>query len=265
MPAITISGWDALLSYTEQNSASVIDSAVTINNTWVASASNTYLSVNIASPHASDVLSIKSALAPTKNTIYVSASDVTYTPNSGTSTLIGTIDGTLNGTSGSALKINLNASATATAVELLAEAIQFANTSDNPPSGSRAITLTIVDGTPATATSSTATVTITPVNDIPTLTSFATVVDTVNQNTEVEITFAELTAQGNEADADGTVDAFVVQAVSSGTLKIGTNAGSATAYAAGTNDTISSTLKAYWTPASNANGTLNAFTVKAKV
>ncbi|MEK6831321.1 MAG: hypothetical protein AABY17_01010, partial [Thermoproteota archaeon] len=119
-------------------------------------------------------------------------------------------------------------------------------------------------GSAADLTSNAITVSNAVANTAPTLTSFAAVVDTVNEDTEVEITFAELTAQGNEADADGTVDAFVVQAVSSGTLKIGADAGSATAYAAGTNDTISSTLKAYWTPASNASGTLNTFTVKAK-
>jgi hypothetical protein len=66
-----------------------------------------------------------------------------------------------------------------------------------------------------------------------------------------------------EAD-DGTIDAYVVTAVSSGTLKIGTSATTATAWASGTNETISSTLKAYWTPATNANGTLTAFQVKAK-
>jgi len=51
-------------------------------------------------------------------------------------------------------------------------------------------------------------VTVTPVNDAPTLSSFAAVVDTVAEDTEVEITFAELAAQGNEADVDGTVDAI---------------------------------------------------------
>jgi len=96
------------------------------------------------------------------------------------------------------------------------------------------------------------------------LTNFAAVIDTVNEDTEVEITFAELATQGDEADVDGTVDAFVIKAVTTGTLKIGTDAGSATAWAATTNDTINATHHAYWTPASNANGTLNAFTAVAE-
>lgn len=110
----------------------------------------------------------------------------------------------------------------------------------------------------------TVTITVTGTNDKPTLTSFAAAVDTVNEDTQVQITLAELKAQGNEADVDGTVDAFVVKAVSSGTLLIGTSAGTATAWVAGTNDTVDATRQAYWTGASNANGTLNAFTVVAK-
>ena len=105
---------------------------------------------------------------------------------------------------------------------------------------------------------------VTAVNDIPTLSSFAAVIDTTNEDTEVELTLAELKAQGNEADVDGTVDAFVVKSVTSGTLKIGTSAGTATAWAAGTNDTIDATNHAYWTPDLNANGTQNAFAVVAK-
>ena len=106
-------------------------------------------------------------------------------------------------------------------------------------------------------------VTVNPANDIPTLTSFAAPVDTTNEDTQVELTFADLAAQGNEADSDGTVDGFVVQSISSGTLLIGTSAGTATAWAAGTNDTIDATNNAYWTPANNANGTLTAFEVVA--
>jgi len=103
-----------------------------------------------------------------------------------------------------------------------------------------------------------------PANAAPTLTAFASTVDTVNEDTEVEITLAELKAQGDEADADGTVDAFVIKAVSTGSLKIGTSAGTATAWAAGSNDTVDSTHQAYWTGAQDANGTLNAFTAVAE-
>lgn len=110
-------------------------------------------------------------------------------------------------------------------------------------------------------------------NPAPTFTAFAAPVDTVAEDTQVEITYADLAAQGNEADqkpdasgglTTGTVTAFVVTSVTSGTLKIGTDAASATAWNPGVNDVIDATKKAYWTPASNDNGTLNAFKVVAR-
>ena len=107
-------------------------------------------------------------------------------------------------------------------------------------------------------------ITVSEVNDPPTLTTFAAAIDTTAEDTEVEITLAELKAQGDEADSDGMVVAFVVKTVTTGTLRIGATAGTATAWAAGTNDTIDATNNAYWTPANNANGTLNAFTAVAK-
>jgi hypothetical protein len=105
---------------------------------------------------------------------------------------------------------------------------------------------------------------VTAVNDAPMFTTFTAPVETTAEDTEVEITLAELAAQGNETDVDGTVDAFVIKAVSTGTLKIGATAGSATPWAAGSNDTVDASNNAYWTPANNANGTLNAFTAVAK-
>ncbi len=108
------------------------------------------------------------------------------------------------------------------------------------------------------------TLNVSAVNDAPTLSSFAAAVDSVAEDTEAEITFAEIAAQGDEADVDGTVDAFVIKAVSSGTLKIGASAATATPWAAGSNDIIDATNNAYWTPANDANGTLNAFTAVAR-
>ncbi|MCE7992287.1 MAG: hypothetical protein HEP71_09915 [Roseivirga sp.] len=97
------------------------------------------------------------------------------------------------------------------------------------------------------------------VNAVPTFTSLSGPVETTTEDTGVEITFAEIAAQGDEADSDGTVGAFVVQAVSTGTLTInGAN------FATGTNDEITAAKSAIWTPATSASGVLNAFTIKAK-
>ncbi|MDP1772665.1 MAG: DUF4347 domain-containing protein [Methylobacter sp.] len=151
----------------------------------------------------------------------------------------------------------------------LIDGITYRDSSQAPTTASsRVVTITgITDNGGSSNTASpniAATVTVAAVNDAPTLTAFASTVDTVNEDTEVEITLAELKAQGDEADVDGTVDAFVIKAVSTGSLKIGTSAGAATAWAAGSNDTVDSTHQAYWTGAQDANGTLNAFTAVAK-
>lgn len=89
-------------------------------------------------------------------------------------------------------------------------------------------------------------------NDPQTLTAFTGVIDTTDQDTEVAITLAELAAQRDEADPDSMVTAFVVQAVSSGTLKLGADTGSASAFVASSNDVIEATTKAYWIPAAGA-------------
>ena len=119
------------------------------------------------------------------------------------------------------------------------------------------------DGGAESTTNVTAEVTVSAVNDAPTLTAFAAAVDSTSEDTEVEITLADLKAQGNEADIDGTVDAFVVTSISTGTLNIGASS-PGTAWVATTNDTIDATNKAYWTPATDAAGTLDAFVVVAE-
>jgi len=99
-------------------------------------------------------------------------------------------------------------------------------------------------------------------NVAPTLTTFSAAVDTTNEDSTVVITLADLLAKGNEADGDGTVDAFVIKLLQSGNLKIGVDAASATPYTWSENHTIDGTHHAYWTPAPNANGTLNALALR---
>lgn len=106
-------------------------------------------------------------------------------------------------------------------------------------------------------------ISVSSVDDLPILTRFAGVIDRTSEDTEVELTLAELKAQGDEADADGIVNAFGVKLVRSGSLRIGSSAVSAAPWSAGINDTIDAANHAYWTPALNAIGTQNAFGVVA--
>jgi hypothetical protein len=101
------------------------------------------------------------------------------------------------------------------------------------------------------------------VNDVPTFAAFTNSVAITTEDTAVEITFADLLAKGNSADVDGTVDSFTIKALASGTVAIGSDASTATAWNAATNNTIDATHHVWWTPDSNANGTLDAFTVVA--
>ncbi|HIJ26789.1 MAG TPA: hypothetical protein HPP79_14105, partial [Gammaproteobacteria bacterium] len=171
---------------------------------------------------------------------------------SGTS---GTIGSALIGTYGT-LTINSDGSYDYSADQIAADALA------NGASGNDVFTYTITDTAGATDTAELV-VTVNGLNDAPTLSSMAGAVDSIDSGNEVEITFTELTTQGDETDIDGTVSAFIVQAVTNGTLMIGTTSATATAFHASTNNTIDATYKGYWTPDGNATGTQTAFTIKA--
>ncbi|PKQ63530.1 hypothetical protein BZG02_09150 [Labilibaculum filiforme] len=153
-------------------------------------------------------------------------------------------------------------------LQSLINAISYQNNSNTPNTSNRVVTITSLTDSGSNIGSNdniavlsiASTVTVQANNDAPTLTSFASVVETTNQNTEIEITLAELKAQGNETDVDGTIDAFIVKALSSGTLNIGADSGSATSFNATTNKTIDASNNAYWTPANNLIGSQNSFT-----
>jgi len=162
------------------------------------------------------------------------------------------------------LVINFNSYATQTLLNQALQLLAYQNISDAPPSSVQ-IDWTFSDGdsTGALNTIGKTVVTITPKNDAPTFIAFTHPVETTAPNQTVEISFADLLAQGNATDADGSVEAFVVKTVSAGTLFIGIDANSATAWDATTNALIDGVCNAYWMPPSNATGDVNAFTVVA--
>ncbi|NGZ05237.1 MAG: DUF4347 domain-containing protein, partial [Magnetococcales bacterium] len=95
-----------------------------------------------------------------------------------------------------------------------------------------------------------------PSNTAPTLTTLSNQTG-ATEDTAYTITYTALAAAANEADAENNPISFRVEAVSSGTL---TKNGSPVV--AGTT-LLASGESLVWTPAANANGTLEAFTVKA--
>ncbi len=108
------------------------------------------------------------------------------------------------------------------------------------------------------------TVTVNAINDSPTLSNFTGIVENTNEDNEIEITFSELIAQGDEYDVDGDVDGFIVKVLSSGNLRIGADVGSATPWNATTNNLINNGNHAYWTPDLDSDGTQNAFELVVK-
>ena len=104
--------------------------------------------------------------------------------------------------------------------------------------GTDSFTFIVADGLGGVLANQTFAINITPVSDAPTLTAFATPIASGIEDNAIPITFANLQAQSNAGDVDGTVTAFVIETVSTGTLKIGASADTATAWSASSNAVI---------------------------
>lgn len=99
----------------------------------------------------------------------------------------------------------------------------------------------------------------------PTITSLGEEIAAGFIDEEQEIVFSDMIAVGDQSDADGTVEAFRVQSVLSGSLKIGTSLATAAAFATGTNDRVDASNNAYWTPNLGIEGNgIIGFDVKAE-
>ena len=174
---------------------------------------------------------------------------------------IGIVDINNNGD----LKISFSLTATQEQINASIRQITYFNSSSNPDS-SVLLTWIFSNGSIShpSSVSGSSLINILSVNDAPTLTKLTSVVTNGNEDTRITISMADIATQSNATDVDGTIVGYVVKAVSSGTLLIGTSSGTAVAWTVGTNDTIDATHFAYWTPTLNANGNLDVFTVVAK-
>ncbi|BAL00304.1 putative surface layer protein [Oscillibacter valericigenes Sjm18-20] len=99
-------------------------------------------------------------------------------------------------------------------------------------------------------------ITVSGVNNVPTLTTIGTLTG-ATEDTAYTISYTGLVAASDAADGDSDPISFRIEAVSSGTL----TKDSAAVTAGQT--TLASGESLVWTPAANANGDLDAFTVKA--
>lgn len=119
-----------------------------------------------------------------------------------------------------------------------------------------AFTVKAWDGSSASTTAVQVKVEVAPTNDAPTLASVSPLTG-ASEDTPFTISYATLAAAATASDVDGDPLSFRIEAVHSGTL---TKSGNAVV--AGTT-TLGAGESLVWTPASNANGQLAAFTVRA--
>ncbi|TAN48315.1 MAG: DUF4347 domain-containing protein, partial [Methylococcaceae bacterium] len=167
----------------------------------------------------------------------------------------------INTLSNGVIKVNGSTATSFTGTQLAAGEVAFLH--DGGETTAASFKVSVEDGNEdsSTPTESTFNLTVTAVNDAPTLTAFSNL-GSIQAGSQITIVLSDLKTAGDEADVDGTVDAFVIKAVSSGNLLIGGSAGTATAWNAATNDTVDASHHAYWTGSSS--GTVNAFTAVAK-
>ncbi|MCX5943904.1 MAG: Ig-like domain-containing protein, partial [Cyanobacteria bacterium] len=123
-----------------------------------------------------------------------------------------------------------------------------------------AFSISAYDGSLASASPLLVQVAVNPVNDRPTLTTISTITGGT-EDTVKEITYADLLAASNAADVDGDALSFRIDSISSGTL----NKWSGSLWQPVTPGTtlLATGEKIQWQPATNANGTLNAFSISA--
>ena len=124
-----------------------------------------------------------------------------------------------------------------------------------------AFTVTAVDAALASSPPIQVAINTAAVNDAPTLTAISTITG-ATEDLFKEITYADLAAAANEADVDSSNLSFRIEALSTGTLQKW-NAGSSSWDSAQAGSTlIASGEKLQWKGAQDANGVLDAFTIK---
>jgi hypothetical protein len=164
--APTLSGAAQSLNYTENGLATPIDSVIVVADPDnPANFNGGYLQAQVtANGAAEDHISVLNQ-GTGAGQIGVSGNNVTYG-----GVTIGTIDGSLNGANNTALRINLNGSASVAATQALARVIAYRNSSDAPSTAARTVTFTLNDGGNtgsggALSGTRTATVNVTAVDD----------------------------------------------------------------------------------------------------
>ncbi|MDC1143097.1 Ig-like domain-containing protein, partial [Planctomycetota bacterium] len=190
------------LSYTENDSATVIDSGATVTDIDSADFSGGSLTIT-GSGLAEDDLSID-----TSGDLNLSAGMAATSILDELGTPFGTI--MTDGQNGADLAINFNGASTLARVQLLLQAIMYANSSEFPDETPRQFAVVIDDGDiiDSTSTSVDALVDVTEVNDIPTLSAMPGSALTYTENQALTLApgavFGDLDGQNYEFSVSPT-------------------------------------------------------------
>ena len=164
----TIGAFDAMIKYTENTAAVLIDSNATVIDPDSANFDGGTVSFAISSNAlASDRLEIRN-VGVGAGQIGVSGANVLYA---------GTVIGSLSGGSGAApLVVSLNANANLVAVQALLRNVTYRNDSDNPGTLTRTVRVTLTDGDGGTSEAASKLIEVIARNDAPAIAGFDTTV-----------------------------------------------------------------------------------------
>ncbi|WP_374245141.1 DUF4347 domain-containing protein, partial [Zoogloea sp.] len=197
-PVLTRTGYSG--TYVE-NAGVIYDAGATLTDSDTAVLTGGQLVYQItANGTASDELGIRNQ-GTGAGQIGLSGTNVTYG-----GTTIGTYSGSF-GNGSTPLTVTFNGNASVAAVQALVRNVTFRNTSENPSTATRSISLTVSDGTGMTSTPAVVSMAVTAVNDAPTITSAASA--SVAENTTAVLTVTSSDVDGGTPvySISGGVDA----------------------------------------------------------
>ena len=235
-----ITSWNAARSATEQGTAVTIDTNVTVTNAVDGTGfGGGSLTVAIASPNAGDLVNLPTAgSADTDNLAVTRVGNDVFVGNGGGVDDVGDVSVTNNGVGTNSFEITFAMTVSDAQATAVAQRLLFSSTNDNPPTATRAITLTVVDADAETADNNTATITISAVNDAPTAT-ITPLTYSATEQTDLDLHGTGLAV--TDADA-GSADVTVTLSVTAATGILNVAEGTTGVVVAGTGtDTVTLT------------------------
>ncbi|WP_284186858.1 cadherin domain-containing protein, partial [Zoogloea oryzae] len=197
-PVLTLTGYSG--TYVE-NAGVIYDAGATVTDADTTTFTGGQLIYQItANGTASDELGIRNQ-GTGAGLIGLSGTNVTYG-----GITIGTYSGSF-GNGSTPLTVTFNSNASVAAVQALVRNVTYRNTSENPSTATRTISLTVSDGTGLTSVPAVVSMAVTAVNDAPTVTSAASASVAENTTAVMTVTSSDVDGGTPVYSISGGVDA----------------------------------------------------------